>query len=381
MIRMKTLTIFAMVMSLAGSISACRRTTDSSENKAPANEVWLPPVQIKGAGLEMALVSIQPVGGLIRTTGRLTFDDRRVTHVFSPVGGRVTRLLADLGQRVKAGQPLALIDSPDLGSALSDARKAEATYAAAERELQRQKELFEAHAGAQRDLEAAEAAWKSAQAERDRARQRAAFLHAPEAKGVSQGFELRAPIAGEVISRTTNPGLDVAGQYGGGATSELFTLGDLSSLWLMADLYEQDLFRVKVGSLVEVEIAGYPEGLVKTKVDWVSGALDPTTRTAKLRCVVPNGHRLLRPEMFAKAYVHAPQDRTLAIPRGAVVRLGNQTYAFVSLSPGTDGTLRFERRPVRVDEQVTGDLVPVMSGLKAGDQVVAKGALTLAGIS
>ena len=372
---------WTLVPILAGLLLACGQRKAEADLAPPANEVWLSAAQAQNARLERAMVSIQPVGGLIQTTGRLTFDDRRVTHVFSPVGGRVTRLLADLGQRVQAGQPLALIDSPDLGSALSDARKAEAAYAAAERELQRQKELYAAHAGAQRDLEAAEAAEKSALAERDRARQRAAFLHAPDAKGVSQGFELRAPIAGEVISRTANPGTDVAGQYGGGNTSELFTLGDLSSLWLLADLYEQDLFRVRAGCAADVEIAGYPEGVVRTKVDWVAGALDPATRTAKLRCVIPNSGHLLRPEMFAKVTLHVPQEKALAIPRAAVVRLGGQTFAFVALPPGSDGTVRFERRPIRADEQVAGELVPVREGLKAGEQVVSKGAMVLAGIS
>jgi len=347
----------------------------------PANEVWLPLAQSRNAGLAMATVEVRAVGGLIQATGRLTFDDRRVTHVFSPVGGRVTRLLADLGQRVQAGQPLALIDSPDLGSALADARKAEAAYALAEREYERQKELFAAHAGAQRDLETAEASWKNAQAERDRARQKAGFLHAPETKGVSQGFALRAPIAGEVIARSTNPGTDVPGQYGGGATSELFTLGDLGTLWLMADLYEADLFRVKVGSRVEVRVEGYPLGPVTTRVDWISSTLDPATRTAKLRCVLPNRSHLLRPEMFAKVLIQVVPDQALAIPRTAVVRLGSQTYAFVELPPAADGTLRFERKPVKVDEQVAGDLLPVKDGLKQGERVVAKGAMILAGMS
>lgn len=372
----------ALVLLLVCLLLACgQRKEHSPDVTPPANEVWLSPTQAQNAGLEKAEVAIQFVGGLIQTTGRLTFDDRRVTHVFSPVGGRVTRLLADLGQHVKAGQPLAFIDSPDLGSALSDARKAEATYAAAERELQRQKELFEVHAGAQRDLEAAEASWKSAQAERDRARQRAAFLHAPDTKGVSQGFELRAPIAGEVIARMANPGADVAGQYGGGTTAELFTLGDLGSLWMMADLYEQDLFRVRVGCVAEVEIPGYPEGLLKTKVDWVSGVLDPATRTARLRCVVPNPRHLLRPEMFAKVTLRVPQEKALSIPRGSIVRLGGQTYAFVILPSASDGTARFERRPIRVDEQVAGELVPVRGGLSLGEHVVAKGAMILAGTS
>ena len=324
------------------------------------------------------------VGGQIRTVGRLTFDDRRVTHVFSPVGGRITRLLADPGQTVRAGQPLALLESPDLGSALSDLRKAEAAFAAADREHLRQKELFEAHAGAQRDLEAAQAAYLTAKAEKERAAQRASFFHVREGQEgsqVNQGFQLRSPIAGEVIARGANPGVEVQGQYGGGAAVELFTIGDLGTLWLLADLYEMDLFRVKPGSAVQITVKGNPGPALSSRIEWISSTLDPATRTAKLRCVVPNPRHLLKPEMYAEAVISAAPARALAIPRSAVLRVGSGTYACVELPPRPDGGRRFELRPVEVEEQEAGSWVAVKSGLAAGERVASHGALLLAGRS
>lgn len=364
---------------LLGLAAACGRPEARDAAQAPPGEVWLTPAQDKAAGLTFETVAEREVGGVVRTTGRLTFDDRRVSHVYSPLSGRVTRLMVDPGQRVKAGQTLALIDSPDLGSALSDANKAQAALAQAEREYARQKELFEAHAGARRDLEAAEAAYRMAVAERDRAQQRAAALYAPDAGGVSQGFQLKSPIAGEVISRTANPGTELQGQYGGGSAVELFTIGEIDRLWLLADVYEMDLFRVKVGSPVEISIAGYPDNPIRAKVEWISGALDPATRTAKLRCDLPNPRRLLKPEMFAQAAIRVDTTRALAVPREAVVRIANQTFAFVDLGSRPDGTRRLERRPIQVDEQAGGDPVPVKAGLKAGERVVVHGSILAAG--
>ena len=361
------------------ALLGCGRPSGPAPAQAPANEVWLTPDQDKAAKLVVEPLAEHAVGGLVQTVGRLTFDDRRVSHVFSPLSGRVTRLLVDPGQRVRAGQPLALIVSPDLGSASSDARKAEASLAAAQAEFSRQKELFEAHAGAKRDLEAAEANYRVALAERDRAQQRAALLHEPDATGVSQGFQLKAPIAGEVIARTANPGVEVQGQYGGGGAVELFTIGEIDPLWLLGDLYELDLFRVKVGSPVAITLAGYPGKPIQAKVEWISSALDPATRTAKFRCTLANPKHLLRPEMFAQAAITVEPAQALAIPRAALVRLASQTFAFVDLGPRPDGTRRYERRPVQVDERVAGDRVPVKTGLQAGERVVVQGAMMLSG--
>ena len=357
----------------------CGHPSGPAADQAPASEVWLTPEQDRGAGLGLETVAEHAVGGLVVTVGRLAFDDRRVSHVFSPLSGRVTRLLVDPGQRVKAGQTLALIDAPDLGSALADAQKAEAALAACASEFERQKELFGAHAGAKRDLEAAEAAFRMAKAERDRAQQRAALLHAPEAGGVSQGFQLKSPIAGEVIARATNPGVEVQGQYGGGGALELFTIGEIDPLWFLGDLYEMDLFRVAVGSPVELSIAGYPGKPIRAKVQWIASALDPATRTAKFRCTVANPRHLLKPEMFAQAALRVEPAQALAIPRSALVRLATQTFAFVDLGVRADGTHRFERRPIQVEDQAGGDRLPVKSGLRAGERIVVQGAMMLSG--
>ena len=371
---MRNTLIFCALAALAG----CGKPGGEAPAAAAGNEVRLSAPQARQMTCEVAPVREEGLAGAVQAVGRLTFDDQRVTHVFSPVSGRVTRLVADLGQRVKPGQVLALIDSPDMGSALSDFHKAQASLTAAEKDYRRQKDLFEGHAGAERDYEAAEATWRNALAERDRARQRAELFYGKGMTEVSQGFQLRSPIQGEVIAMGANPGLEVQGQYGGGTAVELFTVGEVDSLRLLADVQEMDIPKVRLGGRLHYEVGGVSgEGVI----NWVSGSLDPATRTVQIRCNVPNPQRLLKPEMFARVVLEVPGRKGLAVPRSALLRIGDLVYVFVDLGPLPDGGRRFERRQVQADEHQAGDLVPILGGLKPGEPVVVKGALQLSGVN
>ncbi|HXY42373.1 MAG TPA: efflux RND transporter periplasmic adaptor subunit [Vicinamibacteria bacterium] len=348
--------------------------------RAPQGEAWLPPAQVHDAGMRVEAVDEASVDDTIVTGGRVTFDDTRVSHVFSPVMGRIVKVLAPLGARVTPGTPLAVLSSPDLAQAASDALKADADLTAATRERARQQELFAAHAGAQRDLETAEDNYRRALAERDRAREKVRLLAPRGADAVSQEYLLRAPIAGEVIARNANPGTEVQGQYSGGTAVELFTVGSLDQVWVLGDVYEADLARVHVGAPVTVSVVSHPGRSFGGQVDWVSDALDPQSRTAHVRVVIENGDGALRPEMFATLSISVNGRQALAVPRTAVLRLGEQTVAFVETGRTPDGRLRFQRREVKVDEGPAGDRVAVLAGLAAGERVVTSGAILLAGL-
>lgn len=365
------------------SATACRRdlAAEAPQPTPPAGEVWVTTKQIQETGIATTMVGEQPVGNSFTATGRITFSDMRVAHVFSPVTGRVTNLLAGLGQAVHRGDALALIESPDLGTAVSDLEKAEADLAAAQRDYERQKELFEAHAAAQRDFEAAEATYRKAKAERDRAAQKSHLLLAASASKNIQSYVLRAPIDGQVVARSVNPGMEVQGQYSGGTSPELFTIGDLNAVWVLADVFEVDLPRVRIGAPVTVGVISYPDKVFSGKVDWISGSLDPATRTAKVRCTIDNSERLLRPEMYATVSIVTDARQKLAIPRTAVVQLGDQMVAFVDHGSAPNGERRFERRIVAVDETEAGTYVPVIRGLSQGEKVVTSGAIILSGMS
>jgi len=373
---MKKLVAIAVLMCVGG----CRRETPPSAPEVPAGEVWLTPQQVKEGHIEIETVQDRPVGGIIRAAGKVTFDDLRVAHVFSPVTGRITKILAQPGERVKKDQALCILQSPDLGSAVSDLAKAQATLLAAEKDWRRQKDLYEVHAASQRDFENAETAYRNARAEMERAQRKARLLRSAGLNQVTQEFLLRSPIEGEVIMRGANPGLEIQGQYSGGTSVELFTIGELDRVWVLADVFEMDLPRVKLGAQVVVNVLAYPSENFTGQVEWISGALDPISRTAKVRCSIANPNAKLRPEMFGTAMISVDPDTKLAIKRSAVLLLGEQPVLFAQMGTTPDGQLRFQRRPVAVEDMTGGEYVPLKSGVSAGERVVVSGGVLLLGM-
>ena len=180
--------------------------------------------------------------------------------------------------------------------------------------------------------------------------------------------------------RAVSPGMEVVGQYTQGSAVELYTNGELDRVWVLSDVFEVDLGRIKKGTRVSVRVVSYPDRLFEGVVDWVSDQLDPNTRTAKVRCTIDNPDRSLKPEMYATVSVSVAERRALAIPRSAMLRLGDQTVVFVETGAAPNGLIRFERRPVAVDEDEGGDYLPVTHGLDRGTKIVTTGAILLAGM-
>jgi cobalt-zinc-cadmium efflux system membrane fusion protein len=366
------------------AIGACHHETPPTEAPAlpaaPAGQIWLTEEQVKEAHITIKPVGLEDVDDTILTSGRVTFADVKVSHVFSPVTGRVMSFSARLGQQVKKGDPLAVIQSPDIGQFSADLSKAVADLAAAERDYKREKELWEKHATSQKDFETAEDTYRKSKAERDRAMQKAAMLHSGNVDAVSQSFALTAPVNGEVLVRNLSPGVEVQGQYSGGQSQELFTIGELDEVWVIADVYELDMARVAVGSPASVKVVAYPDRTFDGKVDWVSGMLDPATRTAKVRCIFQNPDRKLKPEMYATVSISVEARKELAIPKGSAIRLGEKTLVYVQRGNSPDGRLRFDSLPVSIDEGEGGHWLPVSKGLTAGDKVVTSGTVLLSGM-
>lgn len=361
-------------------VSACQRAVGGEHpaEHAPEGEVWLSPSQVASSQMTLAPATSSPVPETLRLAGHVTFDDLRVTHVFSPVTGRVGRIFATPGATVRKGAPLAEIDSPEVGSAMSDLLKARADAEAAEREFKRQQELFEVHAAPRKDLEVAADASERAAAELERARQKMRLLHIDSSGSLSQTFILRAPIDGQVVARGLSPGMEVQGQYSGGAATELFTIGDIDSVWVVADVHEMDVGRVRVGQAVSAAFIAYPNDAFAGTVQWVSEVLDPVTHTARLRVDLPNADHRLRPEMYATLTVTVNERPSVALPRSAVVRLGEVLVVYVARGERPDGRLRFERRRVTIPQETPPDgMVSVLSGITAGEIVVEHGAILL----
>jgi cobalt-zinc-cadmium efflux system membrane fusion protein len=326
-------------------------------------EVLLAPDKIAAAGITVQPVEEQPVEDTIVTSGTVTFDDLKVAHVYSPVNGRVTEIYANLGDRVKKGQSLAAIQSPDIGQANADVHKAEADFTAAQHDYTRQKDLEKQHAAATRDVEAAEDRQRQAKAELERAQAKANLLRTGSVNTVTQTYTLASQIDGEVLMRSVSPGIEIQGQYSGGSAVELFTVGEIDHVWALGDVYEVDIPRVKKDAPVAIKVVSYKDKLFEGKVEWVQHVLDPVTRTAKVR--------------FRTVYIHVDQRKALAIPRSAILRMGDTRVVFVQTGTAPDGKTKFQRMPVDVDEYGADNWLPVKHGLEKGMQVVTKGAVLL----
>jgi cobalt-zinc-cadmium efflux system membrane fusion protein len=318
------------------------------------------------ASLSLAVVEAAPVG-TVRTTGRLAWDEDRTVRVYPPVGGRVRQLLVDLEQRVARGTPLAAVESPDFGQAQAEANRAATDLAVAERSLARLRELVEHAAAPQKDLEAAAAERDRARAESERARARLALLGGSLGT-VDQRFVLRSPIAGLVVDRAINPGLEVRAD----ASSPLFVISDPLRLWVFLDVVEQDLAQVRAGLPLTLRCNAYPQRTFAGRVEVVGDTLDPATRTVKARGSLENRERLLKAEMYVEVEVADPARRPgLEVPSAAVLAEGARRYVFVEVGRGS-----FERRQVTADGERRGK-TQVLAGLAAGQRVVVDGSLLL----
>ena len=299
--------------------------------------------------------------------GRITYDENRTSRVSSPVAGRVVRLDALPGDTVKAGQPLLLLDAPELAGAVADARKAAADLHLKQLAHQRAASLFEGEVLARKELETSEAELKQARAEADRANARLKNL-APSAKLADGRFVLRAPLAGVVADRQVNPGAEVRPD----SPTPLFVITDPAHLWGVIDVPERDLSKVRVGQEVSLEVDAYPGRRFTGRVASIGAALDPATRRVQVRCAVDNPDRLLKPEMYARITPLAGAARpALQVPNAALITEGLYSFVFVETSPGV-----LEKRRVTLAAQGRDSTV-LRDGLKAGDRVVTTGALLL----
>jgi cobalt-zinc-cadmium efflux system membrane fusion protein len=358
--------------------SACK-PQPAATGTPQSGVVDLPVEQAAALGLQVVPVGCSSAGAALQVSGRVGFTDTRVSHIFSPVSGRVLRLDAKLGQQVKVGDALAQIESPDMGQASSDLDKARADLTAAQADQVRQKSLYSSGAAAQRDYEAAQDNFDKARAEFARAEKKAQLL-SRQGDGTHQQFVLRSQIAGAVLARSVNLGVEVQGQYSGGNATELFTVADLSEVWVLSDVYEADLSRVHRGQSVQVAVEALPGKTFVGQVEWLSDVLDATSHTAKMRCTVPNPQGLLKPDMFATVSVATVATKILAVPRRSLLKFGDKFVVFVQ-QPAAAGVtgLQFARRPVVIDEEGADDpeQVPVVHGLREGELIAVQGAQKL----
>nr|WP_315595656.1 efflux RND transporter periplasmic adaptor subunit [uncultured Cupriavidus sp.] len=308
---------------------------------------------------------------MLSMPGRLVWNEDRTVRVATPFAGRVMEVLAQPGATVKAGQPLAMLTSPDFGVAQADARKAAADSAVAAKSLARQRELYQAGIIAQKDMDQAQA--DNARAAADLARTQAALRMYGAAGGdaVNQRFALRSPIEGLVVERNINQGMEVRPDQQPNAP--LFLITDPSTLWAQLDAAEADLGLFKPGINVQLSSAAYPGETFTGTVVKIADYVDPSSRSVKVRLAVANADRRLKAEMFVTAKVRAASFQGISVPSKAVFLADNKNYVFVRTSTTPNV---FERREIKVGVTLPGT-TEVVSGLKAGEVVITDGNLYL----
>jgi len=320
------------------------------------------------------VVTVEPVTlkRTLRLTGAVAYNAFKTTPVISQVGGPVSRILVVPGEHVKEGQAMLDVSSPDYSQLLDAYLKAADSQRLASKNFARAQELYAHHAIAERDLEQAESDRNQAQADLNAAEQGMKILGIKDpsrlaAAPSSAQIPVLAPINGEVVERLVSPGQVVqAGQ------TQAFTISDLSTVWVLANVYQADLAYVKSGDDVVVQTDAYP-GSFHGKISYVSPALDPNTRTLQARIIVDNPGEKLKRDMYCTVTVTAGSiSNVVAVPDSSVLRDdNNQPFVYVSTSAN-----QFGRRDVDLGESQNGQ-TRILKGLSVGEKVVGDGSLFL----
>lgn len=351
-------------------------TTDGHEEGI----VELSAEAVARSAIRAVRVERRVLAGSLATTGRVDYDRNRVAQVGSRLEGRVSRILVELGQEVKAGQTLALIDSVELGKAKAEHLQAKSRLELAKENHERESKLHEQRISSGQEAMKARSDFKEAEAVYEAAHETLRILgltpsEIEQTKWGDSGstlLPLRAPFDGKVIAQEVTRGELVTPE------KNLFTIGDLKTVWVWIDLYERDIAHVHIGDEVDVRLDAYPERSFSGKVSYLKDEVDPASRTILGRVEVPNPDGLLRPNMFARILLSDPHAsggaeaiRSLVIPDSALQRNGEKQIVFVQT-----GERRFQRTEVTTGRSAEG-FVEVLTGLRGDEKVVVEGSFLL----
>jgi cobalt-zinc-cadmium efflux system membrane fusion protein len=358
----------------AAALSGCSKRDEPPPAPATVGNVKLTAAQRQS--VRIYTVAASSFHATVDTTGVVDFDNDQATSVLSPISGPVTRLSVTLGQKVKKGQPLATVDSPDFAAAISAYQKALATAKTNRHLADLDKDLLEHNGVAQKEAAQAETDAANAEADRDAALQELVSLNVPEQaiQGIQRGLPIthaesaiRSPIAGTVVEKLITPGQLLAA-----GTTPCFTVANLSRVWVMAQVFGSDLSSVSVGDSAEVS-GGSGSNSLSGTVDNISALVDPDTRSVPVRVVVDNPGDVLKKQMYVRVRIRSRVERSgLLIPVAAVLR-DEENLPFVYVVESDAG---FARRHVTLGNR-TGDQYVIPEGLAAGERIVVDGGLFL----
>jgi cobalt-zinc-cadmium efflux system membrane fusion protein len=312
------------------------------------------------------------------TEGKIAVNGDRATPLYSPYSGRVIRVLAGLGDTVRKGAPLALIEASEFVQAQNDLSTAVAQRKLARINETRKHALYEAKGGSLQDWQSAQADLTAAETAVASVRNRLKILGKSDAEidtleaapRIDPVATLTAPIAGVVVDRQVGPG-----QYlQAGGSAPVFTIADPSSVWLLANVREADSGAVHVGQTMDAHVPAYPQRIYAARVTYVAALIDPLTHRLPVRAEIDNRDLSLKPEMFANFVIRTSEpSKSAAVPAGAVIYEGDAAHVWVAEA---DGLLAY--RAIRTGREAgreAGGEIEVLEGLKPGERVVTKGGI------
>ena len=360
-------------LAAVASLTACssKSTGNAQAATTPSGYVTLTAAQLQH--IRLYTVAPSQFHKTVETNGVVDFDNDQATSVLSPVSGPVARLLVHLGDRVKRGDPLAAVDSPDFAAAIGTYRKSISAAQTARRLADLDKDLIEHHGIAEKEARQAESDAIGAEADREAALKALVSLQVPSdtIKAIQEGRPvaapegmIRAPISGTVAERLITPG-----QLLQAGTTPCFTVADLSRVWVMAQIFGSDLGAVAVGDAADV-VTGIGTQTLFGTVDNIASVVDPDTRAVAVRVLMPNPGGLLKKQMYVRVLIHARQESTgVLVPVAAILR-DDENLPFVYASRPDSG---FAREHVTLGYRV-GDQYEV-TGLQAGERIVVDGGI------
>jgi len=324
--------------------------------------------EVMAAGIKVEEAKPQSLVDQVVLTATIRANQDRIAHVAPRVSARIVRVSANLGDKVKPGQALAQLDSIELGDAHSAYRQAQSQLSLAKSDFERAQKLKADDIIAEKDYLRARSEFEKARASLRAAKDKLTLLdasHQESESGPTSQFPVKAPFAGTVIEKNA-----VLGELAQPDKS-IFTVADLSVLWIEANLFEKDLGKVRIGAAATVTVSAYPGEIFKGRLTYISSTVDKESRAVQARVEVPNPDGRLKPEMFATASIDtASASKAITLPIGAVLLVSGQQMAFVQEAGG------FEARAVELGDRVGGRVI-VRSGIKAGEQAVVEGAYAL----
>jgi cobalt-zinc-cadmium efflux system membrane fusion protein len=335
------------------------------------------PTEAQLKTLSVAAVASGDFQSIEVTDGSIALNGDLTTPVYSPFSGRVTRVVAKPGDVLTRGAPLATIDAAEFVQAQNDLIAAVAQSRLARANEARKRGLYEAKGGSLQDWQQAQADLATAEVALKAVRNRLRILGKSDSQidaletsdRMDANATLEAPISGVVVDRQVGPGQYVQS----GAGTPLFTLADVSSVWLVANVREEDAPLIRKGQAVEVNVSAFPAKVFKARVTYVAAQVDPNTHRLPVRAEIPNPDGALKPEMFATfRIITSAGTPSPSVPESAVVYDGTDAHVWVVQGSGQDQVIGL--RTIKVGRTDTGG-VQVLDGLKLGERVVTRGSL------